>query len=128
MRNYAFFVLLYIWEIKKVVQMAKKSKKLEEIKNMVKGINIDYDKLDLSVLNNFTIIAKRLNDSRVEYKIKHKMSDIVMITLLAILANTDTWDEIYQFAISHEEWLKTFLELPSGIPSQDTIQRVIAII
>lgn len=50
--------------------MAKKSKKLEEIKNMVKGINIDYDKLDLSVLNNFTIIAKRLNDSRVEYKIK----------------------------------------------------------
>ena len=108
--------------------MAKKSKKLEEIKNMVKGINIDYDKLDLSVLNNFTIIAKRLNDSRVEYKIKHKMSDIVMITLLAILANANTWDEIYQFAISHEEWLKTFLELPSGIPSHDTIQRVIAII
>ena len=104
--------------------MAKKSKKLEEIKD----ININYDKLDLSVLNNFTAIAKRLNDSRVEYKIKHKMSDIVMITLLAILANADTWEEIYQFAISHEKWLKTFLELPSGIPSHDTIQRVIAII
>ena len=108
--------------------MAKKSKKLEEIKDMVKDININYDKLDLSVLNNFTAIAKRLNDSRVEYKIKHKMSDIVMITLLAILANADTWEEIYQFAISHEKWLKTFLELPSGIPSHDTIQRVIAII
>ena len=63
--------------------MAKKSKKLEEIKDMVKDINIDYDKLDLSVLNNFTAITKRLNDSRVEYKIKHKMSDIVMITLLS---------------------------------------------
>ena len=108
--------------------MAKKSKKLEEIKDMVKDININYDKLDLSVLNNFTAIAKRLNDSRVEYKIKHKMSDIVMITLLAILANADTWEEIYQYAISHEKWLKTFLELPSGIPSHDTIQRVIAII
>lgn len=108
--------------------MAKKSKKLEEIKDMVKDININYDKLDLSVLNNFTAIAKRLNDSRVEYKIKHKMSDIVMITLLAILANADTWEEIYQFAISHEKWLKTFLELPSGIPSHDTIQRVVAII
>ena len=108
--------------------MAKKSKKLEEIKDMVKDININYDKLDLSVLNNFTAIAKRLNDSRVEYKIKHKMSDIVMITSLAILANADTWEEIYQFAISHEKWLKTFLELPSGIPSHDTIQRVIAII
>lgn len=108
--------------------MAKKSKKLEEIKYMVKGINIDYDKLDLNVLSNFTAITKRLNDSRVGYKIKHKMSDIVMITLLAILANADTWDEIHQFAISHEKWLKTFLELPSGIPSHDTIQRVIAII
>lgn len=108
--------------------MAKKSKKLEEIKDMVKGINIDYDKLDLNVLNNFTEITKRLNDSRVEYKIRHKMSDIVMITLLAILANADTWDEICQFAISHEKWLKKFLELPSGIPSHDTIQRVIAII
>ena len=108
--------------------MVKKSKKLEEIKDMVKDINIDYDKLDLNVLNNFTAITKRLNDSRTEYKIKHKMSDIVMITLLAILANADTWDEIYQFAILHEKWLKTFLELPSGIPSHDTIQRVIAII
>ena len=38
--------------------MAKKSKKLEEIKDMVKDININYDKLDLSVLNNFTAIAK----------------------------------------------------------------------
>lgn len=108
--------------------MAKKCKKLEEIKDMVKDIKIDYDELDLSVLNNFSIITKRLNDSRVEYKIKHKMSDIVMITLLAILANANTWEEIHQFATSHEVWLKTFLELPSGIPSHDTIQRVIAIV
>lgn len=108
--------------------MAKKCKKLEEIKNMVKNINIDYDEIDLSVLNNFITISKRLDDSRIQYKVKHKMSDIVIITLLGILANANTWNEIHCFAVSHEDWLKSFLELPSGIPSHDTIQRVIAII
>lgn len=108
--------------------MAKKCKKLEEIKNMVKNINIDYDEIDLSVLNNFITISKRLDDSRIQYKVKHKMSDIVIIALLGILANANTWNEIHCFAVSHEDWLKSFLELPSGIPSHDTIQRVIAII
>ena len=108
--------------------MAKKSKKLEEIRNMVKELNINYEEIDLSVLNNFVTITKRLDDKRVQYKIKHNMSDIVIIALLGILANANTWMEIYYFAVAHENWLKSFLELPSGIPSHDTIQRVIAII
>lgn len=108
--------------------MAKKSKKLEEIRNMVKELDINYENIDLSVLNNFVTITKKLNDTREQYKIKHNMSDIVIITLLGILANANTWNEIHYFAISHEKWLKSFLELPSGIPSHDTIQRVITII
>lgn len=95
---------------------------------MVKELNINYDEIDLRVLNNFITITKRLDDKRAQYKIKHNLSDIVIITLLGILANANTWQEIYCFAVSHEKWLKTFLELPSGIPSHDTIQRVIAII
>lgn len=108
--------------------MSKKSKKLEEIKNMVKNLDINYDEIDLSVLQNFVTITKKLNDGRVQYKVKHNMSDIVIIALLGILANANTWNEIHCFAVSHEKWLKTFLELPSGIPSHDTIQRVVAII
>lgn len=108
--------------------MSKKSKKLEEIKNMVKNLDINYDEIDLSVLQNFVTITKRLNDGRVQYKVKHNMSDIVIIALLGILANANTWNEIHCFAVSHEKWLKTFLDLPSGIPSHDTIQRVVAII
>ena len=108
--------------------MAKKSKKLEEIKNMVKELNINYEEIDLNVLNNFVTIAKKLDDRRVQYKIKHNMSDIVIIALLGILANANTWAEIYYFAVAHETWLKSFLELPSGIPSHDTIQRVVGLI
>ena len=108
--------------------MAKKSKKLEEIRNMVKELKISYEDIDLSVLNNFIKISKKLDDSRVQYKERHNKSDIVIITLLGILANANTWNEIHYFAVSHEAWLKSFLELPSGIPSHDTIQRVISII
>ena len=32
------------------------------------------------------------------------------------------------FAVSKEEWLKKFLELPNGIPSHDTMQRVISLL
>lgn len=45
--------------------MAKKSKKLEEIRNMVKELDINYEEIDLSVLNNFVTITKKLDDSRV---------------------------------------------------------------
>ena len=37
--------------------MAKKSRKLEEIRDMVKGLDINYEEVDLSVLNNFVTIT-----------------------------------------------------------------------
>lgn len=46
--------------------MAKKSKKLEEIRNMVKELDINYEEVDLSILNNFVKITKKLNDTRVQ--------------------------------------------------------------
>ena len=58
---------------------------MDEIRDMVKELNINYEEIDLSVLNNFLTITKRLDDARVQYKIKHNMSDIVIITLLGIL-------------------------------------------
>ena len=64
---------------------------------MVKELNINYEEIDLSVLNNFIKISKKLDDSRVQYKIRHNMSDIVIITLLGLLANANTWNEIHCF-------------------------------
>ena len=95
---------------------------------MVKELDINYEETDLSVLNNFVTIVKRLDDTRVQYKVRHNMSDIIIITLLGILANANSWNEIHCFVISHGTWLKSFLELLSGILSHDTIQRVISII
>jgi predicted transposase YbfD/YdcC len=56
------------------------------------------------------------------------MKDIIAIVFFAELANATEWIEIYLFALANEEALREYLELPEGIPSHDTIERVIAMV
>lgn len=71
---------------------------------------------------------ERINDPRQSWKIKHKLSDIVAIVLLSSLADANDWEEIQMFAVMNEGILREYLELPQGIPSHDTIQRVMGMI
>ena len=50
--------------------------------------------------------------------------DIVSIALLAVMSGAEDWPDIEQFGESREDFLKTFLDLPNGIPSHDTFRRV----
>ena len=59
---------------------------------------------------------------------RHNLIDILVITILATICGADTWIEIHEFGISKYGWLKTFLELPNGIPSHDTFGRVFSLI
>jgi hypothetical protein len=55
---------------------------------------------------------------------RHNLLDIILIAVLATLCGADSWEDIYRFAEFQEDWLRTFLKLPQGIPSSDTINRV----
>jgi len=59
---------------------------------------------------------------------RHKLIDILVITILATICGADTWIEIHEFGVSKYDWLITFLELPNGIPSHDTFGRVFSLI
>ena len=77
------------------------------------------------------IILKYLNtviDTRQEKKVCHKMGDIIALVFFAMLANANEWVEMEIFGKEHEAFLRRYLELPYGIPSHDTIQRVFAIV
>jgi len=52
---------------------------------------------------------------------RHKLMDILILTILAVICGADDWVNVEFFGKSKEEWLRTFLELPHGIPSHDTI-------
>lgn len=76
--------------------------------------------------NDFSLIGcmQDVPDPRAPYNQKHKFLDIIIIAVTAILCGMDTWNEIEDWAHSKKEWLGSFLELPGGIPSHDTINRV----
>ena len=87
----------------------------------------------IAALNNegikdMILIVKKQEDTRYAPNIRHKMEDIILIVLFAILAKCNEWTEIESFAKKKEKWLKKHLELPNGIPSHDTIQRVISLL
>lgn len=69
-----------------------------------------------------------VTDLRQEKKVLHKMKDIIMLVFFAMLANADDWVEMEVFGNEHEDFLRNYLELPNGIPSHDTIQRVFAMV
>lgn len=70
-----------------------------------------------------TYIA-RIPDPRIERNKRHKLLDIVMIVVSAMMCREEAWDEIAYWASMRKDWLSTFLELPNGIPSPDTLRRV----
>jgi predicted transposase YbfD/YdcC len=70
----------------------------------------------------------KVTDTRQEKKVRHKMSDIIALVFFAMLANANEWVEIEIFGKEHEKYLRRYLELPNGIPSHDTIQRVFAMV
>ena len=69
-----------------------------------------------------------LEDPRIERSKRHKLIDIITITICAVICNADGWTDIELFGKSKHKWFKNFLELPNGIPSHDTFSRVFSLL
>lgn len=65
-----------------------------------------------------------LEDPRVERTRKHHLIDIIAIAICSVLSGAETFEEMEDFAHHRRGWFSTFLPLPNGIPSHDTIGRV----
>jgi predicted transposase YbfD/YdcC len=79
----------------------------------------------------FTALARCL--SVVEEKrdcrgLLHPLVSVLSIIVLGSMCDRNDADAIAQWAIVREDWLKTFLPLPNGVPSQDSLLRVMAIV
>lgn len=69
-----------------------------------------------------------IEDVRQARKVKHKLKDILVLVLFATLANADDWVEIEMFGKEYQDYLRKYIELKNGIPSHDTINRVMGLI
>ena len=67
-------------------------------------------------------------DPRIERHRWHKLSDILVIAVCAVLSGAESYPAIEDFGSEREGWLSQFLELPAGIPSHDTFNRVLRLL
>src|SRR3954470_5729670 len=75
---------------------------------------------ELSIAHHFA----DLTDPRIDRSRLHEPLDIIAIAICAVVAGAESWDDIEDFGNVKQDWLKTFLGLPNGIPSHDTFRRL----
>ena len=69
-----------------------------------------------------------IEDPRCAWKVEHRLLDILVIAVCAVLGEAETFEDIALYGRCKEAWLRGFLALPNGIPSHDTFRRVFTLI
>lgn len=67
-----------------------------------------------------------LQDPRVERTRKHPLINIVFIVVCGVLSGANSFASIHEFATDRRHWFARYLDLSNGIPSDDTLARVLA--
>ena len=65
-----------------------------------------------------------LKDPRTGRMVDHYLIEILTIAICGVICGADDWVAIEEFGRAKEQWFRTFLHLPNGIPSHDTFRRV----
>lgn len=81
-----------------------------------------------AVYDVFNEYFSHIDDPREKNKIDHLLEEVLFITVLAVIAGADDFNEIARYCKMKYNWLSAFLKLPGGIPSHDTFNRVLCII
>ena len=69
---------------------------------------------------------QHLPDPRVDRTKRHKLIDILIISICTQLCGGESFNDMEDFGNAKDDWFMTFLELPNGIPSHDTFNRLFA--
>ena len=114
--------------------MAKPTKKYfklskQEITQIKKILGIKkIEDIDVTILKRLKEKLKELKDTRQHGKIIYKFWDIIMCVIAASFANNNTWKQIATFIEDNYTWFRSFLQMTGGIPSEDTIERIMGLI
>jgi len=65
-------------------------------------------------------------DPRIDRTRRHELLDILVIAICTLLCGGEGFNDMEDFGKAKEEWLRTFLKLPNGIPTHDTFNRLFA--
>jgi predicted transposase YbfD/YdcC len=74
--------------------------------------------------SSITRYFRRLRDPRRQHLKRHLLIDVIVIAICGVICGANDWQQVATFARKRRAWLGTFLALPNGIPSHDTLERV----
>lgn len=69
-----------------------------------------------------------LPDPRSKVNRLHRLGDVIVIAICAVIATADGPTAIAHWATLNETWLRRHLKLPNGIPGKDTFRRVLSLL
>lgn len=67
-----------------------------------------------------------LTDPRIDRCKRHGLMDIIFLTISAVLCDSEGWEQIEDFGHARLDWLKHYFPYANGIPTHDTIARVMS--
>ena len=82
--------------------------------------------MEKEAVGNISKYFGELQDPRTGNAKAHIFLEILIIAICAVICGADGWSDVELFGKNKKDWLKTFLELPKGIPSHDTFGRIFA--
>jgi DDE_Tnp_1-associated len=69
-----------------------------------------------------------VDNPRVKGRCEHSLHTILFLVVSAVIADADGPAEIEDFGNEKQDWLEQFVDLENGVPSHDTIDRVLSLI
>lgn len=69
-----------------------------------------------------------LDDPRQAAKVIYPLPELALVTVAAIVADCDGWDDVAEFGRDRLDWLQQFLPFEHGVPSHDTFARVFSVV
>ncbi len=78
----------------------------------------------MRIVEHFSSIA----DPRVDRTKKHPLSSLLVISVLATICGAEGWSDMAEYGRRKHLWLKQFVDLPNGVPSEDTFARVLSML
>jgi predicted transposase YbfD/YdcC len=78
----------------------------------------------MKTTNKLKTIFGNIDDFRRSHRKAYELESILLIGIISVICGADSWNEMENYAQSKQEFLRSFLDLPNGIPSHDTFNRV----
>jgi predicted transposase YbfD/YdcC len=85
---------------------------------------MDDPMLTPSLMHHLSIVP----DFRQAWKVQHQLSDILFLTVCAVICGAEEWDEIEDFGHAKLDFLRQYGNFEAGVPSHDTLARVMALV